>query len=461
MSHVFNGVMSQSEAKPQEVTSLPSAASATSSTLAKASSADTKVCDMTQLCGIWLIYVGHVSFMWGMCHVNESCPSSDAKVCEKTHLCGTWIMHHGHESRGVWLVYVGRDSFMWDMTHTHVTWLDMSDSYVTHMTWLIHIWHLWHDSFVFDTWWYVTWLIHMWHTWHDACICDTYDTTHSYVTHHEVCDTTHSYVTCLIHTWHLWNDSTICVTRRFVTRRIHKSHESCICPLTHWCETHRIWLTHTWHGALSMALLYCAFRCPCRWHIYCAFILRIHIVHSYGAFIGIYCAFIWQILRIHMSAQMVYCALISPCRWHIAQMLYCTFICCPWLLYIAHSHGVATISRLLEIIGLFCKQPYQRDYILQKRPIISSSLLIVATPYVHADGSIHNTDERMYTYTFFFPPAHHALMCPRRYVTWLVYMWRDSFIRDEMYCPWIGSLNYMSLLQKSPIKETIFCKRDL
>jgi len=31
------------------------------------------------------------------------------------------------------------------------------------------------------------------------------------------------------------------------------------------------------------------------------------------------------------------------------------------------------------------KEPYKRDYILQKRPIILRSLLIVATPYIHVD----------------------------------------------------------------------------
>jgi len=30
----------------------------------------------------------------------------------------------------------------------------------------------------------------------------------------------------------------------------------------------------------------------------------------------------------------------------------------------------------------FAKEPYKKDYILQKRPIISSILLTVATPYV-------------------------------------------------------------------------------
>jgi len=42
---------------------------------------------------------------------------------------------------------------------------------------------------------------------------------------------------------------------------------------------------------------------------------------------------------------------------------------------------VATVSRINKIIGLFCKRACKRDDILQKRPIISSILLTVATPY--------------------------------------------------------------------------------
>ena len=45
------------------------------------------------------------------------------------------------------------------------------------------------------------------------------------------------------------------------------------------------------------------------------------------------------------------------------------------------SYGVATMSRLRKIIGLFCQRAHKRDYVLQKRPIILGSLLIVATPY--------------------------------------------------------------------------------
>jgi len=43
-------------------------------------------------------------------------------------------------------------------------------------------------------------------------------------------------------------------------------------------------------------------------------------------------------------------------------------------------YAAAPISRLLKIIGLFANEPYKRDYILEKRPIILRSLLIVATP---------------------------------------------------------------------------------
>jgi len=44
-----------------------------------------------------------------------------------------------------------------------------------------------------------------------------------------------------------------------------------------------------------------------------------------------------------------------------------------------YCYGVATSSRLLKIIGLFCKRALWKRYILQKRPMILRSLLIVDT----------------------------------------------------------------------------------
>ena len=39
-------------------------------------------------------------------------------------------------------------------------------------------------------------------------------------------------------------------------------------------------------------------------------------------------------------------------------------------LLVVNEYGVAMISRLLQITGLFCKKAYKRDEILQKRSII-------------------------------------------------------------------------------------------
>jgi len=70
----------------------------------------------------------------------------------------------------------------------------------------------------------------------------------------------------------------------------------------------------------------------------------------------------------------------------------CCSVCCSakarfrntsdFHLSLCNTHyGVATISKLLKIIGLFCKRAQKRDDILQKRRIFLRSPLIVATPY--------------------------------------------------------------------------------
>ena len=46
-------------------------------------------------------------------------------------------------------------------------------------------------------------------------------------------------------------------------------------------------------------------------------------------------------------------------------------------------YGVARISRLLKSLGLFCRISLFNRALLQKRPIILRSLLIVATPYAY------------------------------------------------------------------------------
>jgi len=86
--------------------------------------------------------------------------------------------------------------------------------------------------------------------------------------------------------------------------------------------------------------------------------------------------------------------LFSAILW-CCSVLQCVAVCCSVFVAVCCSvlQCVAvTISRLLEITGhmgwlplvdslklfvSFAKEPYKRDYILQKRPVISRSLLIV------------------------------------------------------------------------------------
>jgi len=45
-------------------------------------------------------------------------------------------------------------------------------------------------------------------------------------------------------------------------------------------------------------------------------------------------------------------------------------------------YGVASLRGSIKLQVSFAKEPYKRDVILQKRPIIQSILLTVATPYL-------------------------------------------------------------------------------
>jgi len=68
------------------------------------------------------------------------------------------------------------------------------------------------------------------------------------------------------------------------------------------------------------------------------------------------------------------------------SVLQCVAVCCSVLQCVTEiqseeamgesDYGVATISRLLKILGLFCRDHLFYRALLQKRPIISRSLLI-------------------------------------------------------------------------------------
>ena len=76
----------------------------------------------------------------------------------------------------------------------------------------------------------------------------------------------------------------------------------------------------------------------------------------------------------------VFCAM-QVCRW-VTCVLHVCYRCI--LRQCKFCMGWLRLVNSLKLLVSFAKEPYKRDYILQKRPIILRSLLIVATPYMNA-----------------------------------------------------------------------------
>jgi len=76
-------------------------------------------------------------------------------------------------------------------------------------------------------------------------------------------------------------------------------------------------------------------------------------------------------LSTHLSSSLAYSFFL--CASHVTSL--CLF---PSLSYIGWLRLVGSFRSKV----IFAKEPYKKDYILQKRPIILRSLLIVATPYL-------------------------------------------------------------------------------
>jgi len=69
----------------------------------------------------------------------------------------------------------------------------------------------------------------------------------------------------------------------------------------------------------------------------------------------------------------------------IEKSCYANQVCAPQRrmpLSLASNMGWLRIVGSLKLLASFAKEAYKTDYILQKRPVILRSLLIVATPYL-------------------------------------------------------------------------------
>jgi len=88
------------------------------------------------------------------------------------------------------------------------------------------------------------------------------------------------------------------------------------------------------------------------------------------------------------------------------------YLCiCPVYLENVPSMGWLRLVGSLKLQVSFAKEPYKRDYVLQKRPIILRRLLIVATPYLQVHFNTRQHTATHYTATHCNTLQHTATHC--------------------------------------------------
>jgi len=256
------------------------------------------------------------------------CDMTSSYVWQDSFVCVTWRIRIC-VSHGAW-----HDC---DMIHSHA--YEWATSQSCHALWHDSSTHIW-ISHVTQSW-CVTWLCHdssthiwMSHVTHSRCLtwlCHD-SSTHIWMSH-----VTHSW--CV--TW-LWHSSFI---RVWMNRVTVMSRTIWVCDITHsyviclWLNLRPTWICATWRiHKCDMTIHICSMTHGA-WHdSYASDWLYNEPRHAWhDSFIRV----TWPIYMRKMSYLW---------SWHYLTYSY------TW-----DTYGVATISRLLKIVGLFCKEPYKRD----------------------------------------------------------------------------------------------------
>jgi len=92
------------------------------------------------------------------------------------------------------------------------------------------------------------------------------------------------------------------------------------------------------------------------------------------------CVYVYGYVCVYVSVYVHMSKSVYICVYVCVNVRRCVCVC----VYVCALHTLMGWLRSVGSLKLqvsFAKEPYKRDYFLQKRPIILRSLLIVATPY--------------------------------------------------------------------------------